>query len=71
MGGLEGVRERKWNRGGGGRTAQSVCGGWGTVGVKSHTVEMIEKNSSGSLVQGVIAWASTFQIITRSHLTDS
>lgn len=42
--------------GGRGRTARVACRGWETVSVKSRTVEMIEKNSSGSLVQGVFAW---------------
>lgn len=67
---MEGARERRWNRSGSGRTAQAVCGGWGTVSVKLHPAEMIEKNSSGGLVQRVVAKGSTFQIITWSHLTD-
>lgn len=36
-------------------------------GAGSHTVEMIEKNSSGGLVRRAIARGSTFQIITWSH----
>lgn len=40
------------------------------VGTGSRTAEMIEKNSSGGLVQRAIARGSTFQIITWSHPTD-